>query len=566
MKILSIFNKNLKTISRNLNYFIVLFICPVILIIIAGAMLNSNNVNNIKIGLINQAPNYNFEIDELNNIFYYESLNQCLYDLRQLKTSSCIYIREDENETNAYKIDIYLDNTKNIIQLYAKQFILQKVIKEQTSIIEKASDELNSKFAFYSITISDTKSKLTEMQNELDEEENLLLTYQKNLTKIRNDFNEIYVPLKNLEPDIKNLQSELSNADQNIYSNITKIKQKNQDIHSKVILLQSFLAEKLNSSNYAYSASVLNGITTDLDQINLMLDEIANIESNQAKISDTIDKLDDVIVKLDEVKDALEQMDKDLTISIEKIRAGKTKLSEFSGKLDDAKAEMKTMAEGINQNQLWVEFKDAFAIRNDPVFLIYPLLITMIITFTSLILSNMFILKQINQSSYFRDIITPANDINFILADYLVNLFFVSIQAGVLFLMGIFWFGLSAQSLYTPILAIFFACSIFIFIGMTMGYLIQSQNLSMLLTIFFLLLMLIMSDLLAPSVLAGPIVRILINSNPFTILEQILMNTIVINQNIYSVRSKFYTLLIMFFIAFLSSYISKKISKKNIMQ
>ena len=67
MKILTIFKKNLKTVSRNWNYFILLFICPIILIFVAGMLINSSGSDNIHIGFVDQDPNYDINLNQVKN-------------------------------------------------------------------------------------------------------------------------------------------------------------------------------------------------------------------------------------------------------------------------------------------------------------------------------------------------------------------------------------------------------------------------------------------------------------------------------------------------------------------
>ena len=61
MKIIDIFQKNLKTVARNWKYFFVLFLCPILLIIISAIVLNSNDISNLKIGVVDENDNYDFE-------------------------------------------------------------------------------------------------------------------------------------------------------------------------------------------------------------------------------------------------------------------------------------------------------------------------------------------------------------------------------------------------------------------------------------------------------------------------------------------------------------------------
>ena len=184
--------------------------------------------------------------------------------------------------------------------------------------------------------------------------------------------------------------------------------------------------------------------------------------------------------------------------------------------------------------------------------------------FTSLVLSNMFILKEVNQPSYLREVVSPAGDMNFLVADYLINLFFVAIQTAVLFLVGVQLFSLPVSEVSVFALAIFFAASIFIFTGMTIGYLVKHQSLSTLITIFLVMILMVLSDMLAPSVFSGDIVKFFIDINPFMILKKILEDSIVLGRGLRDVFLSFSRLFTFFIVSFVIAYIAKKFSKENI--
>ena len=154
----------------------------------------------------------------------------------------------------------------------------------------------------------------------------------------------------------------------------------------------------------------------------------------------------------------------------------------------------------------------------------------------------------------------------FIMGDYFINLFFVTIQAIVLFLIGLYWFSVSISISPIFFICIFLSASTFILIGMAIGYIVKSESLSMLLTIFLVMLFIIFSDLLAPSVLATPVLNFFINMNPFVILQKLLTDIIIINRSIYGLVPNLLKLGIFMLVSFIVVYIAKKISKENIMQ
>jgi hypothetical protein len=562
MKTLSIFQKNLKTVSRNWVYFIILFVCPVLLILISGLMLNSNDFKNLKIGVVDLDPGYEFKLAGMKNLADYDTIADCLTSLSDSKSSICLYAYDNQG---VHQIEIYIDNTNSIVEMYSKQFILSNIVSEQANILDQTFSTINSKITLYSSSIASSRVELVNASKELDDQEKVLLQYQSDLTQVRSDFNQVYYPLKNMQPDIRNLQSNLRKNRQDLLNNITMFRQKKLEMQGQITTLQNFLIGKLSQNDYSFSSSILSGILIDLDSIDRTLSDIESTQSSTSLIN-IIDNLDAVIVKLDNVKATLDRLDTGLAASIEKTRASRDRINYFISELDKAVGELASFSQIASSSKISTEFKNAFDITQDPVFLAFPLLISIIITFTSLVLSNMFILKQVNKPSYFRDIITPTWDISFIIADYLINLFFVSVQAAVLFSIGVFWFGMPISSLFIFAIPIFLTSSVFIFIGMSVAYLIKNHNLSMLLTIFFVMLLIIMSDLITPSVLSGRVMQFFISLNPFVILNKVLISILILHKPIMVILPHLSRLATLLLMTGIITYLSKKVSKEDAIQ
>ncbi len=160
MKIPTIFNKNLKIVSRNWNYFTILFICPILLILLAGLVLNSVDFSNIKVGIVDKSEMYDLNLEGIRDISHYDSLTDCLTRLTNSKVNVCIYINKT-NERN--HLDIYLDNSQKIIEYYSKQIILNTIFQEQSSMFEEFSGNIDSRLSLYSTSISNAKNELFEV-------------------------------------------------------------------------------------------------------------------------------------------------------------------------------------------------------------------------------------------------------------------------------------------------------------------------------------------------------------------------------------------------------------------
>ena len=576
MKIISIFLKNLLTISRNWSYFLVLFICPLVLILISGAMLQSNNLANIKIGVVNEDPGFyigigerqysdtpqTFDYEEYErNIINYANLADCIFDLTNSKNSLCINVI---GKDGPHQITVYLDNTRRLMSFYARQFVLQKVLDTQTGAIEQTSDTFNQKLIVFSTSLENAKTELIDVQKELDEQEKVLLEYKVKLNEVQRNFDYVYPKLKDLEPTIKQMKSSGSGDINTLKNNIAQIRNQKNQIQTEVNNLQSFLSIKLSGNDYTLANNYFNNINYYLSSIDSSLYNIEN-SAYLTKTTEIVNNVDLAITYLDNIKQTLDDLERDLDKAITRIRTTREKVDLFITQLDKSNNELKQFSEQIGSSKVSLSFKDVFTISSNPVFLAFPLLITIIISFTSIVLSNMFVLKQVNQASYFRDIMTPTKDIYFLLSDYLVNLFFVVIEVFVLSLIGIYWVGIPSYLIFTFIVPIFLAASVFIFIGMSLGYLLKSQNMSMLISIFLVMLMFLFSDVLAPSELSGEVIQFFMSINPFVILNNALSDILLLNHGLmaYDVSESLGKLFVLLISMFLIAYLAKKISKEN---
>ncbi|MBU0958671.1 MAG: ABC transporter permease [Nanoarchaeota archaeon] len=570
MAVSSIFNKNLKTISRDWSYFFVLIVCPTVLILVAGGMLNSFDTKNIYIGAYDEAgfacdskgkyvPPFDLYVG-FGRTICYVSLESCLNDVSSSAIGACLHVKDSEN---FYVVDVYLDTSRRLVEYYAKQLVLEQVLGSQTSFIEQTSDELSAKVILYSMALADARRELVNTEVDLQEQETLLTQKREELRRVKQDFDTVYVPLKAMEPDFYIMRQDLIRNKQNLDNNISYFNNRRQQIENDISALKSFLSLNLDAAGYSYSASVLDSILTDLNQINEALDDIQSFQNTDDLIT-AIDLLGSIIPKLDSINTALINTDNDLGLAIDKTRESKQKVSSYIVKLDEVTQEIEGFNDVLDTKTLSLEFKENEAISRDPVLFAFPLLVAIIMTFTSIILSNLFVLRKTNKASYFRELISPAKDVSFLTADYLVNLFFIFIQAIVLFMVGFLWIGVPLSTLSSFAAVILVTCSLFIFMGMGIGYLIRSQSLSMLLSIFLVMLFFVVSELLIPIPLIAPGIRFFIELNPFVLLAAVLKNIFVLNKPILDSFFRMFALSFFLACSVIFAYISKKINKKRI--
>ncbi len=559
MKIYNLFLKNLKVVARNWTYFIVLFIFPFLLILTSSILLNSSKLTNIKIGLVNEFPNFYLDTSEFGNTIYYNSLGECLYYLTNYRVSVCIHVKDEAGRPN---IDVHLDNTRRLIELYVRQTILDKVFREQAKNIETTSDFIDSRMSIYSTSLDQTYYEIVEVENELENEEKLLHQYKENLTRMIVKFDETYYQIKNMQPQINNLRNNIYNEQNNAQFQIKSIKNEINNIENNLVDAKNFINGKIPQNDYIYFAALIDPSVQSLQNIENSLDYIGSNYNNE-EVLNLLDAFDEMSYQLDEVRTSLYATSADLDAAINRMSNAKMRVGTFKDKIRDMQNEITGFQNGNGNGVVGLNFIKAFGASENLVLTAFPFVISIIITFSSLVLSNRFILNQVNKPSYQRELISPTKDFSFILSDYLINLFFVCIQVFVLVLIGFVWFGIPIYKLPAFLIAILLVSSSFIFIGISIGYLIKSESLSTLFTIFLVMFLMIFSDMLVYSMLLPTFLKFLINLNPFVILNNILNDTIIVGKDLDKLVLPIFRLCILVVSSFLIAYLSKKASREN---
>ncbi len=460
----TIFKKNIITVSRNWNYFLVLVVFPIILILLAGAILNSASVNNIKVGIVNEGETVSLDFSKsVHNIFPHISLRDCLLKMVDGERTMCIRVYTQAKKP---QMDVYIDNTQKVVESYAKQFFLETILEKENAGALDNSSGIDDKLAVFSTSFNDAKQELDRSYQELNAQEQTLLQYQSSLR------------------------------------------------------------------------STLSDLSTSVDASSV------------------------------NTKTLLEKMNINVSDALLRTQKGKAKILELQNTTAAGGKQLVSLRDAVREKGIVYSVKKAFEdVPEHPVSLAFPLLIALIITFTSVVLSNLFVARQVNQPQYMRSLVAPVNDSSFLFADYAVNIFFVFIQAVFIFLIGMYLFHIDIlNSLPQIALVVFLASSVFVFIGMSFGYFFKSENLSMLLSIFVVLLFQIFSDLLAPTALVSPVVGFFVAINPFVILSRLLSQILLLHRTLDVLVPEITKLLLLFLITLGCVYVAKRVSKKRALE
>jgi len=216
----------------------------------------------------------------------------------------------------------------------------------------------------------------------------------------------------------------------------------------------------------------LNGIKQPLDSVVLELDKIDKLLNDEIRRSDTyVALIQESVAEIDDVSDNAKANMKDLK------------------KLDPSLATKVVRPITQSFTALLKDVKD--------VQIAFPILLSTVIVFISLLFSNMITLLEINSKAYTRNILAPIDDLIYTIGMAITNFAIISIQVIVLLLVAQFNFSIDVWGhLSTALPVIVVMMFIFIFLGMIIAYLSSNMQTSILLSTFVALGFFLFSDAL----------------------------------------------------------------------
>ena len=139
------------------------------------------------------------------------------------------------------------------------------------------------------------------------------------------------------------------------------------------------------------------------------------------------------------------------------------------------------------------------------------------------------------------------------------------VQLGILFVAALYFFKdqLTSVALSLAIVIIIIA-SVFILIGMVIGYLFKTEETSTLAAISVSSIMLLFSNTILPVESLPNLFRDVVRYNPFVISEGILKKILLFGTDIKLVLDPIYILLSIFAILFIIGYIAREMTKRSI--
>jgi ABC-2 type transport system permease protein len=482
----SIIKKNLKLILRSKSSALIVILGPLLISILVGTAFNTSNLYGIKVGVYSSQYSDLSEsiLQEISNkqfiVTKIDSQDSCINSLKNGEIHVCAILPSNLEAGSTENMIFYVDHSR-VNLVYA---IIDAISQGVSSKSEQVSLDLTK------IILDVLDRTNNEIGSKGDVLNNLVSNNQvvseqisktvKELNKI--DISGVSIDFKAIEDKVDEIAS-ANNLSTSVFNPVKELIEvaKNQ-------------------------TSVANSKLTNVSTIRELA--ISDLADTQGSISKNVESINSV------------------KESIEKIRSDISNV-----KITNAEKIVRPInmqIESIQTNKTYLNY-------------LFPTLVVLMILFVSVLLSSTIVIREKLSSAYFRNFITPVSGLWFVIGNYLTSIILVSLQLLILFGVVVYFVkgNLSILSLIVMLLVM---ASVFIFLGMIIGYLFKSEETVTLGAISISSLLLLFSNTVLPIEVLNKIKDIALY-NPFVLAESSLKKIMLFGSSLNSVQTTIFILL-----------------------
>ncbi len=508
-KFKEISKKNFLLLWRSKKTVLTVFLGPLILIFLLGLGFNNSGMKGISIA------SYSEEYGNLSNslmerlkdngfaVLKTESREECIENIKQGKNHICMLFPADFDVNKNNKLIVYLDKSKvnlaeNIINLFSHN-IKGESFELGMDLTEILLEKINQAESLNSENII--------LISELEEENSDL---NKTLDKINEYFNVIK-----------------SNINKSV-SKIDELRAKDQQVVDSKKDIEDILSLISESKSLAKS---IGGENSDLYNL------LTNIEHKISK-TDVLnkvfwDEMDIILINLTNIIEITES-------ELNEIPNNLILAKRYSAKIAEDLEKVHSNLDYINTSVKNIEIKEASKIVNPisteikPIAsersylgYIFPSLLVMVIMFGGVLLSSIASIVEKNDRAFFRNFISPTNNLVFLGARYFTDFIIVLFQLFIFFGISLIFLEAKLFTNFSLPFILLVVISFFVLTGILTGSIFNSEEGGVLFSLIITSIMLFFSNTILPLENMNIIIQKIAKFNPFVLAETALRKSII---------------------------------------
>ncbi|MCF7799212.1 ABC transporter permease [Candidatus Woesearchaeota archaeon] len=479
---------------------------------------------------------------EANNYLLKEfvDVNSCISELELGLIHTCIafpenFVIEKDKENN---ITFYVDKSRiNLVY----------------TVIDSVSEQIGVKSEELSKSLTETlTSTLTSTATGIDSSIGSLIKAKKDMTTAITNTQSISTNLDTIDLEQVSISIDVS-------SDISAIENFIDDIIDEIESVQT----TIQSQNETPAVdSIIDDLLSEANNISSNADNATDIL--QGKISSAIGKLDDVEEKMSAAKEVT-QSSKTMISDVKK------NLESINSEIDDVKATLESISRDINTIEITSSEQiinpisttiQTVSADDNKLLTLFPYVLLLIVLFVGLLLSSTLVVIEKRSRASFRVFTTATRDEFFIISTFVTSFIIIAMQVAlILGLVSYFVVDFITPNIWVNIVLLILSSSLFIMIGMAIGYLMSSQQGANMASISIGSVLLFISNLVLPLESISPYLQNLAQYNPYVLASETFRRSILFQVSFKDILIDLLLLLAYSVIIFILIVVFQKLSK-----
>ncbi|MBW3022520.1 ABC transporter permease [Candidatus Woesearchaeota archaeon] len=529
-KFLAILKKNFKLLVRSKSSAVIILLGPLIVVLLVGlAFSNTNNQFALSVGVYSEK--YSDLTDSLVQklahkftVYKFESVVDCVKYVRRNKINICVDFPPDldvKKEGGTNEITFYLD--------FSRVNMVWIVLDTLTEKVSERSAEISTDLTQILLT------KLSEVNNESESNSQILKVMVSRQGEMSAQINDMYSDLSSVDLSMNAeefKESEIASSAKTVYDLSQDITSECQDA---LLDLQDMLGD-MNCSSISAADSRINRAYKNISDKSEELNSEYGVEGNDTVensllyylelMSETVGKAETQLGSVSQVKEKItadSSLRKDMKEHSEDLEELKDSMGEMQNKISSI--EIQDASTIVNPITTKIQ---PVTVENTYFSFLFPTLIVLIVMITSILLASTIVMNEKKSPSFFRNNIAPVGQFLFNLGTYLTSFIIILVQLIIFVTVALIFVNLSLLgAVPTTLMSLFFIISVFVLIGMCIGFFFKSEETTTLAAISISALLLFFSNTVLPIESMPFYIRMIAQYNPFVISEGLLKQSLV---------------------------------------
>ncbi len=545
-EVIELVRKNLKNLVRAKASSLVVILGPLLVIFLAGLAFDNSNVYKVKIGTYRPDTNdiTTAFLDQLRQDFKvieYNSEGDCVDAIRKTDVNTCMIFSSNftVGRPPSNEITFHVDYSRINLVWTILQAMTEKVSERTLQASKNLTKILLDTLEYAHQRITDQRQVVISLTTQNDLLAKNTQQMIADLSDVDLTFDESSVPLDKLVSSKTQVKQWVDDA--------LAISEKGLTKSTSFIDAANSLVKGSSAGNQVKDQLLAN-FQKSVDEIKKAKADLATTKNLTLQSFGEFSKqLDAVAEQISNTKSRLQEADTTRQLGLRVLEAINVLLDKSLLSIVEVQKSMNDIDNRISA----IEIKDPNAVSQPIVTTIkpiaqqktylnylFPVLIVLVIMFTALLITPTMILLDKHSPASFRTYMTPVRDSSYIIANFITAFILLFLQTIIILaIASVFFSSQIISHVPTAILLLLFINSLFILIGMMIGYLFNNEETATLAAVSIGAIFLFISDVIIPIESMPEAFAYIARFNPYVLASSLLRRALLFGSSPLSMIS-----------------------------